>query len=206
MWFSVQMANDFCTLVAKLYLQGCSSTEISKELGCSVHKVMYWLEKAGVARRTPSEALYAKYNPQGDPFTIKSPKTHEDIFLYGLGLGLYWGEGNKACPSSVRLSNTDPDIILSFLRFLECLCGVKPEKIKYNIVCFNDSNPIQVGEYWAKILNVPIKKFGKIVQIPPQGKGTYKRKSQFGVCTICVYNTKFKQWMLKELRKLHTPG
>jgi len=49
-------------------------------------------------------------------------------------------------------------------------------------------------------------KFGKIVQIPTQGKGTYKKKSRFGVCTITVGNVKLKNWILNEIAISKLPG
>lgn len=87
--------SQFSEEVKALYKSGLSSTEISQKLDCSVHKVVYWLDKAGIVRRKPSEALYLKYNPSGDPFHIKQVAALEDAFLHGLGSGIYWGEGNK---------------------------------------------------------------------------------------------------------------
>lgn len=199
------MKFSFTHEVTKLYASGLSLNDISQQLGCSVHKVAYWLNKAKVTKRTPSQALYLKYNPNGDPFSIKDIKTTDDAFLYGLGIGIYWGEGNKADPYAAKVANTDPQIILSFIKFLTRVCGVKPEKIKYSLVCFNDHDPRKIATYWSKVLGVPNEKFGKIVRIPPQGKGTYRRKSEFGVCTVGIYNRNFKRWLLHTLATIDCP-
>jgi hypothetical protein len=64
-----------------------------------------------------------------------------------------------------------------------------------------------VRSHWANILVVPEGKFGTIVQVPKQGKGTYKKKSQYGVCTITVSNIKLKRWLMDEIKKnAHMPG
>lgn len=157
------------------------------------------MQKTRTPRRSLSDALYAKYNPDGDPFHIKTIVTKEDALLFGLGLGIYWGEGDKGSRHAMRVANTNPEILLNFVRFLIDICGVKKDKIYYSIICFNDSDPAAVGAYWAKVFDVSLEKFGKIVQIPQQGKGAYKRKSHFGVCTVNVSNIKLKQWMLKTM-------
>lgn len=183
------------------YESGKSMRDISRQLDCSVHKVVYWMDKYAIKRRTRSEATYIKANPGGDPFKIKTKLSPEEKILFGLGLGIYWGEGNKVTPHAVSVGNTDPGIIKVFIRFLKTVCNVRENKIKYSLVCFNDSDPRQVSNYWSKQLNIKLHQFGKVVQIPPQGKGTYKKKSRYGVCTVGVNNIKLKSWIMSEIDK-----
>lgn len=193
---------DFQDKIKTLYDSGKSMMEISLLMNCSVHKVVYWLEKIGVKRRTRSDALYLKLNPDGDPFTIKTQLTNEELLLFGLGLGIYWGEGEKVSKGAVRVTNTDPKIIKVFKQFLLQICQLRPEKISYGIISFNDIDPKEVAKYWAKQLETSESKFGKIVTIPSQGKGTYKKKSQFGVCILIVSNIKLKDWIMSQLRDI----
>lgn len=183
----------------RLYDQGLSLKEISILLNYSVHKVVYWMQRHNIPRRSRSDAAYIKLNPNGDPFVIN---TNLSPFLYGLGLGIFWGEGTKATDHIVRVTNTDPSLIRVFRMFLISVCGVKDEKIHYSIVAFNDSDISVVSGYWSKQLKISPEKFGKIVQIAPQGKGSYKRKSQFGVCSITVSNVKLKHWITIELQMI----
>lgn len=93
-------------LLQKLYTKDkLSVTEISKRLGCSNHKVDYWISNYKIPKRTISEALYQKNNPLGDPFLFNIPRNIDDMFLFGLGLGLFWGEGTKKSDYSLRLCN-----------------------------------------------------------------------------------------------------
>lgn len=183
----------------QLYSKGKSMAEIASLLGCSVHKVAYWMDKHGIKRRSRSEATYIKLNPNGDPFKIKTNLTRKEEFLFGLGIGIYWGEGTKVTPHSVRVANTDPEILKTFIKFLVQICQLKKNKISYSIVCFNDTNPEIARSYWARKLETSPKKFGKITQIPTQGKGTYKKKSKFGVCTIQASNIKLKTWIMDQI-------
>lgn len=92
--------------------------EMSKELKCSENKINYWLSKYRIKKRSISDAVYIKVNSNGDLFSSSKFKTNHDWFLYGMGLGLYWGEGIKADRHSVRLGNTDPALIKMLSNFL----------------------------------------------------------------------------------------
>ncbi len=176
--------------------------EIADITGCSIHKVVYWMDKYKIKRRSISDAIYLKLNPLGDPFKIIEMFDSKSSFLLGLGIGIYWGEGQKTSTNAIRVANTDPGVIKNFRRFLLDICGLEERKLFYAIVCFEDSDLSKVRNYWAKELGIIPGKFGKIVQIPMQGKGTYKKKSEFGVCTIIVSNPKLKAWIMSEIKKL----
>lgn len=193
--------NTFSKLnLQTLYESGLSLSDIASKLDCSIHKIVYWMDKYDIPKRSISDALYRKLNPHGDPFHIKVVKTFEEEVLYGLGLGIYWGEGNKSSPHSLRVSNTDSNMIKVFIRFLKVICDVKKEKMRFSIVCFNDSNIEEVKTYWSDHIKILPEQFGKIVQVKPQGRGTYKNKSRYGVCTLTVSNIKLKQWIMSELK------
>ena len=185
--------------LSTLYNQGKSLPEVAKILICSPHKVVYWMRKYNIPRRSRSEALYVKLTPHGDPFKIKTDLSPEEKYLLGLGIGIYWGEGNKAHKNSLRVANSDPELLIVFRKFLLRICQFPKERIGYSIVCFNDSDPAEVLEFWSTKLQILPEKFGKIVQIPTQGKGTYKRKSLHGVCTLTVGNLKLKNWIMEKL-------
>lgn len=184
-----------------LYSSGKSMAEIAKLLQCSVHKIKYWMQHHGIMRRSISEAMYLKLNPNGNPFKIKTNLTDREKILLGLGIGIYWGEGEKVSKNAIRVANTNPALLRTFISFLLQTCGLEYRKLTFSIVCFNDTDPEVAKEYWTKELETREGKFGKIVQIPPQGKGTYKRKSQYGVCTIAVSNSKLKTWIMNQIAK-----
>ncbi len=118
-----------------LYTSGKSMSDIAKRLQCSIHTVVYWMEKYGIKRRSHSEATYLKGNPHGDPFDIKKSLTPNDKLLFGLGMGIYLGEGNKVTKHSLRVSNTNPLILRLFLKFLFTICRFDKNRISVSIVC-----------------------------------------------------------------------
>jgi hypothetical protein len=195
------------SLLEKLYQDDkLSMVEIANRLEVSPHKVIWWMEKYQIPRRTWSEATYVKRNGTTDPFEILTKVSTEEIFLYGLGLGLYWGEGTKASLTAVRLGNTDPALLRYFIRFLRKICGVKLKKIRFALQIFEDINEEEAIAYWLKELGVSREQFArKIIISPRQGKGTYHKKSQYGVVTVMVNNKKLRDWLVHKLQQLGLP-
>lgn len=182
------------SLFKKLYTKNRkSSFEISCFLNCSEHKVNYWLRKYNIPKRSISEAIYIKNNPKGDPFKIKTKLTKEDEKLMGLGIGLYWGEGNKRNKVSIRLGNTEPKLIRKFIEFLVKICGVKKKDINFNLLIFSDINPITSKKFWIKELKInPSQIRGKITVIKSGSIGTYRQKSKYGVLILQYHNRKLR--------------
>lgn len=176
--------------------------EIAKKLRVSEHKVAYWMEKHNLKRRSRSEATYIKHNPNGDPFSLKKPLDENQNFLKGLGLGLYWGEGTKADKFSVRISNSDPRLIKIFLKFLREVYQIDERKLKFAIHLFSDIDPKEAMRYWTKELNVSPEQFFKTQVINLNRKGTYKKKSKYGVSTIMFQNKKLRDIINEELTKI----
>jgi len=126
----------------KLYLKNKkSSKEISNIFKCSENKVNYWLNKYNIPKRSISEAVYLRLNPKGDPFKLKKLKTKEEALLFGLGIGLYWGEGTKRNEYAVRLGNTDPALIKKFIEFLENIYSIDRKKLRFGLQIFSDMSP-----------------------------------------------------------------
>ena len=189
--------------IKKLYVNNKkSSAEIAKIFNCSERAVNYWLTRYEVKKRSISEAVYLKNNPNGDPFKIRTIKTVQDAKLLGLGLGLYWGEGNKKSKNSVRLGNTDPKLIKKFLEFLMRICGIEKKKLRFGLQVFSDMNTDQTLRFWLKELRgygINRNQFFKVTVTPSRSLGTYKEKSKFGVMTVHFCNTKLKNLIDKML-------
>ncbi len=187
----------------RMYMsQALSVTQIALRLGCSANKVTYWLEKYEMPRRSISEALYVKNNPNGDPFTIVGPKNNKEWFLYGLGVGLFWGEGNKASRDSVRLGNTDPALIRYFLHFLVTFYNIDMRKLRFGLQVFSDVSAQEALKFWMKELSVSSEKFQKVVVTKSIRKGTYTKKNKYGVLTVYFSNVKLRDTILGAITKL----
>lgn len=173
-----------------------SVAQIADFLKCSEHKINYWIKKFGIEKRSLSDAMYARHNPDGDPFKIKEIDNINDAKLFGIGLGLYWGEGNKKNKNSIRLGNTDPDIIKTFIDFLINILGAKKEKLKFGLQVFSDMFPNKTLNFWLNNLSkydINKRQFFKTTVTPSRSLGNYREKSKYGVLTVHFCNTKLKK-------------
>ncbi|MCL5012045.1 MAG: hypothetical protein M1320_01325 [Patescibacteria group bacterium] len=167
-----------------------SVSDIAGQLNCSEHKMNYWLRKHSIKKRSISEAIYIKNNPKGDPFVFRKPKTKGECILFGLGIGLYWGEGTKANKNTIRLGNSDPELIKRFIRFLELFFGIKKSQLKFQLQIFSDLKEKEIILYWEKYLGITSNQLYKTVITPSRSLGTYRKKSSYGVMTVLYGNTK----------------
>lgn len=190
-------------ILVELYIeQKLSAADVAKRLHCSTNKVHYWLARRGIRARSRSDASYAKHNPDGDPFCFERPRTVDTAFLFGLGLGLYWGEGNKRNRTAVRLGNTDPRLIQMFLHFLTNIYGLERRKIRFGLQIFSDMNPRKALAFWSKALGYSTACFGKVVVTPSRGVGTYREKTKHGVLTVYVSNKKLRDLLVRQIETL----
>jgi len=176
-----------------------SMQEIATVYGCSVSKISYWMNRYKISKRSISEAVYVKNNPNGDPFDFTKPESKEDATLYGLGLGLYWGEGTKKDNNTVKLGNSDPELIKYFILFLERIFKIKRDKLKFSILIFNDQNPEEILEYWTSKIGARKDQFYKSTVIDLHRKGTYRVKNKYGVLILYFHNKKLRDKLVSLL-------
>ena len=175
-----------------------SSAQIAKALNCSVNKINYWLSKYEIKKRTISDAIYDLKNPLGDPFTIKQPETLRENFLFGLGLGIYWGEGLKRGKGGVRLTNIDARMVRKFIEFLEIFCGVEKNRLRFSLQIFDDITQEKALNYWRKELGIKKEQFYKTIVSKVRGEGTY----EYGVIIVYFNNVKLKRVILEMIEKI----
>lgn len=189
--------------IKKLYVAKHKSVpEIARVLRCSEHRINYWIAKNRITKRTISEAIYLKYNPKGDPFQFEPPKNFREAKLFGLGLGLYWGEGNKLNKNTVKLGNSDPVLLRNFIKFLIRFFHIKKRNLKFHLHIFSDIKVNDSYNYWMKELKIRKDQFYKPT-ITRTGKlGTYRNKSKYGVLTIYYGNTKLKNRIVELLAEI----
>lgn len=184
----------------RLYIDNCMSVpEIAERLKCSENKINYWFKRYNIKKRSISEAVYIKHNPNGDPFEFRQPKTLEDCKLFGLGLGLYWGEGNKANKNTVRLGNSDPNLLKKFIEFLIKFFNVNKKDLKFHLHIFSDIDIKEAQNYWIENLEIGSKQLYKPMVTRSGSLGTYRKKSKYGVLTVYYGNTKLKNKLMELL-------
>jgi len=190
-------------ILENLYLiKKFSSFEIAKKYGCSETKVNYWLSFYKIKKRTISEAIYQKNNPKGDPFSFHQPKTLQRMFLFGLGLGLFWGEGSKRNLHAVRLGNSDPALVKKFIDFLVNIYRIEKTRIRFQLLIYNDLNTNKLIAFWTKYLAVKNSQFFKTTILKRRGNGTYLKKMQYGVILVHFGNMKLRNLICSQIANI----
>lgn len=119
--------------------------------------------------------------------------------LFISGIMLYWGEGAKDPKQSLKFTNSDPKMIQFYVEFLVKSCGMPMEKIKAYVLIYPQIEEKTARAYWSKMANIPWENFTKTIVI--QGRHATRRLG-WGVCTVSVSSTYFKQKFLEWMKLL----
>jgi len=178
-----------------------SAAQIAIKLKYSISGINYWLKKFNIQKRPISEAIYLKHNPDGDPFTFNTPKNIKDAKLFGLGIGLYWGEGTKANKNTVRIGNSDVNVLKIFIEFLEKFFGINRGWLRFQLHLFSDLDTKIAEKYWMRELKINKNQLYKTIVTKSGLLGTYRHKSEYGVMTLYYGNTKLRNILVETLPK-----
>ncbi len=110
---------------------------------------------------------------------------------------LYWAEGDKGSRNAVRLSNSDPELIRLFLRFLRAYFDVTDEQMRVTCHLFADhlERQMEIEQFWLDVLALPRsclrKSFVNIYSKYSQKKR--RNKLPYGTVRISVHSTRVVQ-------------
>lgn len=164
-----------------------SMKKVASTIGVSMDALVYFMRKNNLKRRSTSENEKIKFSRKPLSFRMSADLENE---LRAIGTMLYWGEGAKGgklgtC-NSVDFANSDPRMIVVFLRFLREFCGVSEDRLRCYLYCYSDQNPKKLINYWSKTTSIPKKQFTKPYI---QTNKTSERKMRYGLIHI-RYNDK----------------
>lgn len=182
-------------LLEDLYLeQGLSAQEIADKLGVSHHKVVYWMDKFDIQRRSWSEASYIKHNPDGEKFSIDT--SNRDLFI--AGIALYMGEGGKTRSSEIILVNSNAGVLKLWVQFLNEVCGVPNENLKAHISYYEDLDYSEILDFWSRTLNISPDNFGSPTMKEGRvAKGNYQeRRIPYGTVHVRFCDSKLKSLLM----------
>jgi hypothetical protein len=147
-------------------------------------RVARWTAKCREARRASQEdgRLAAR---EGD-------------LLHMAGCMLYWAEGAKS-RNTIGFSNSDPQMLLLFRRFLTEAMAIERDEIllAINVYTNNGLSIEEIERYWLELLDLPATSARKhmTIHMPTSSSGRARNKLPYGVCTLRVHST----WMLQHI-------
>jgi hypothetical protein len=113
--------------------------------------------------------------------------------LYVAGVMLYWAEGDKSSRNAARLSNSDPDLLRLFVRFLRECFGVADHQMALTCNLFADhlDRQIEIEQFWLDTVELPrerlCKSFVDVYSKYSQKKRT--NKLPYGTTRVVAHST-----------------
>lgn len=181
--------------------RGYSYNMISRELGLAKGTLSDWLKEIPykpskeVLKRIKLAPLKAAETKSKIKIAeIKTTKelskkelgklTKRDMWL--LGIGLYIGEGSKLY-ESIRIVNSDPEIIKLVMMWFRKICKLKNENFTPAVHLYPDNNIKETVDYWSKITGIHKNQFGKTqIDRRVNKAGKKKRKLPYGTLHLQI--------------------
>lgn len=178
-----------------------TNLELPKEASGRLEKRVHVASLRGLLARNKNQTALAQTRSKAmhtEGFNLIKNLSKRDLLV--IGATLYWAEGYKKpvifngkprTSHTVSLTNSDPELICIFLRFLREVCEVQEEKIKIWIRYFEHQDQAYLLDFWQKKCNIPYSNFLKSLQttsISSQRKKPFN-SLPFGVAQVSVNNT-----------------
>jgi len=187
----------------KLRKKGKSYDEIHQVIKISKSTLSIWLrdiplnarQKNALIGRQKSRYAGAKANQrkriERTRQIVDQAKKEATIFiddpLFLAGVMLYWAEGTKRSNETVKLTNSDPEMIKLMMRWFRSICKVPERKFRIALSIHTLHNRPNVEKYWSDITKVPLKQFYKI-QVKTTSFLSKRNPLYNGTCTITICN------------------
>lgn len=117
--------------------------------------------------------------------------------LFIAGVMLYWAEGDKSSRNAARISNSDPEVLRLFMRFLRECFDVPDERISVTCNLFADhlDRQLEIEEFWLDALDLPYtrlcKSFVNVYSKYSQKKR--RNKLPYGTTRVTAHSTQVVQ-------------
>jgi transcriptional regulator with XRE-family HTH domain len=115
--------------------------------------------------------------------------------LHLAGCMLYWSEGSKD-RNTVKLTNSDPDLLALFVRFLRECYAVPPERMALSINCHlnNGLELAEIERWWLDRLGLPAGSLRKATVNTPSRASRWRRNVLiYGTARVTVCSTAIVQ-------------
>lgn len=203
----------------ELRKKGMSYSQIKKMLGISKSTLSGWLNDMPLSEKRIKElgalnpirierCRNTKLMHRQERLRGVYTKVTEDIGslskreLFIAGLFLYWGEGGKTKFCTTSMTNTNPDMVRFFIKWLINL-GVDKKKLKISLHLYSDMNINKQVKYWSKFLSINICQFRKpYIKKTKLTDITYRNGFGQGTCSVIYDNRDVSEYVLQGIRYL----
>jgi len=110
--------------------------------------------------------------------------------LWCIGIALYWGEGGKT-QNVTRISNSDPAVICTMMRFFREICKVDEDKFHAQIHTFEHCDEKKIEKYWSKISEIDQSQFFKSYKKQSSASKNKRDTLPYGTFQVYVHDVTF---------------
>lgn len=183
--------------------QGMSYSQIKEKLGVNKSTLSGWLYNMPLSpkrirelradsparierfrntmRLKKERALFESYKEVSKKIKQLSPR---ELLLSGFFL--YWAEGTKTSKTSICLTNTNPKMLLFYIKWLDML-GVDKKELKVKLHLYSDMDIKKQEKYWSIKLSIPLTQFRKsYIKNTKLSSVTYSNGFGQGTCSVIV--------------------
>jgi len=201
----------------KLRLEGWSYLQIKEKLGISKSTLSGWLASYPLSDKRIRELRdWSSRRIENFRKTMRRKREMKNLVAYQkiekdfqllskrelfiAGFFLYWGEGAKTSPSTVMISNTDPDVLKFFIKWVRFM-KVPTEKMHVLLHLYKDMDQQKEIAFWARELNLPKSNFHKpYIKHSNLSDITYKNGFGHGTCHVRIYNRELHDYIMMGLK------
>jgi len=200
--------------------KGMSYSQIKKDLGISKSTLSGWLYNMPLSKKRIMElgannpirierCRNTKLKHRMERLDHVYNKVCSDIGkiskrdLFIGGLFLYWGEGGKSTRYTTSFSNTDPQMVKFFIKWVMICFGVKRDRFSILIHLYKDMNISKSTRFWSRQLGLKIKQFSKPYIKDSKLTGlTYKNGFGKGTCNVRIFNRDITEYITQSLKHI----
>lgn len=191
----------------ELRKQGWTITEIASELSVARSSVSLWVRdieltdahRSAIKQRSRhwgAQNRGAQHNRQK---ALSQRKAYQDAGrqraresstpLHLAGCMLYWAEGAKTKKNAVHFVNSDPHMMVLFMRFLRDELQVSDDLFRLQIHCHtqDDAEIQRIEQYWLDLLRLDHENLQQTRY--KEGSNSRKNRLENGVCALQVFRT-----------------
>lgn len=157
------------------------------------------IERYRETRRKTKETRLQKYYLKQKKNIF--PLTKRDLFI--AGIFLYWGEGSKTQSTELSLSNTNPAIIIFFMKWVESTFKISKDQLRFTMHFYKDTDIKKETSFWVKTLGVKEEQFSKpYIKVSSSLRINQKGGFGHGTCNARLYKARLSEQVLMAIKAI----
>jgi transcriptional regulator with XRE-family HTH domain len=191
--------------------EGASLNEIARRTGAAKSSISRWVRDIQLTEEQSEMLRIAAYNGHVKGRTMHAElrreargmaqedgrmRAQQGDVLFAVGCMLYWAEGSKG-RNRVEFTNSDPDMVRLFVRFLKTYWNLRDEEIRITCNLFADhlDKQREVEQVWLDVAGLPRTSLRKSTVNVYSKYSKKKRRNRlpYGTCRVSVTRTRVVQ-------------